>query len=92
MANLIRVNGYLRYDLFHKGIEYDVMTKFNLLDTFTNDVRERIEDNLADLGGERKNIITIYNATVEINNLLEFLDDITKDYREQSHGIGSFIS
>ncbi len=43
MANLIRVNGYLRYDLFHKGIEYDVMTKFNLLDTFTNDVRERMD-------------------------------------------------
>lgn len=42
MANLIRVNGYLRYDLFHKGIEYDVMTKFNLLDTFTNDVQERM--------------------------------------------------
>lgn len=43
MANLIRVNGYLRYDLFHKGIEYDVMTKFNLLDTFTNDVEERMD-------------------------------------------------
>ena len=73
----------------YDNIQQETLERF---DNFTNEVRDRIEDNLADLGGERNKIITIYNATVETRNLLDFLDDITKDYREQSHGIGSFIS
>ena len=73
----------------YDNIQREALERF---DNFTNDVRDRIEDNLADLGGERKNIITIYNAKVEVNNLLDFLNDITKDYLEQSHDIGSSIS
>ena len=73
----------------YDNIQREALERF---DYFTNEVRDRIEENLADLGGERKNIITIYNAKVEVNNLLDFLNDITKDYLEQSHGIGSFIS
>lgn len=61
-------------------------------DNFTNQVRERIEDNLADLGGGRKNIVTVYNAKVEVNNLLDVLDEITKEYLATSHGIGTYFS
>lgn len=42
MSDLVRVNGYLKYDLFNKGIEYDTMLNFNLLETFKADVLERI--------------------------------------------------
>ena len=73
----------------YDNIQREALERF---DNFTNEVRDRIEDNLADLGGERKNIITIYNAIVEVNNLKDFLNDLTKDYLEQSHDIGSFIS
>ncbi len=73
----------------YDNIQREALERF---DYFTNEVRDRIEDNLADLGGERKNIITIYNAKVEVNNLLDFLNDITKDYLEQSYDIGSFNS
>ena len=73
----------------YDNIQREALERF---DNFTNEVRDRIEDNLADLGGERKNIITIYNAKVEVNNLLDFMNDLTKDYLEQSHDIGSFIS
>ena len=70
----------------YDNIQRETLERF---DIFTNEVRDRIEDNLADLGRERRNTITIYNAKVEVNNLLDFLDDITKKYLTQSHGIGS---
>ena len=72
----------------YDNIQREALDRF---DIFTNEVRDRIEDNLADLGRERRNTITIYNAKVEVNNLLDFLDDITKEYLEQSHGIESYF-
>ena len=56
-------------------------------DYFTNMIRERIEENLADLSGVNKVMATYYNAKVEVNNLLDILDKITKDYIEDSHSI-----
>lgn len=43
MKNLVRVNGYLRHDLFNKGIEYSTMLNFNLYETFDQDISERME-------------------------------------------------
>ena len=56
-------------------------------DYFTNMVRERIEENLADLSGVNKVMATYYNAKVEVNNLLDILNKITKGYIEDSHSI-----
>ena len=56
-------------------------------DNFTGLVRERIEENLADLGRTNQRMVTYYNAKVEVNNLLDLLDNITSDYLKESHRI-----
>lgn len=68
---------------------YDNIKKAQLdrFDDFARRVRSRIESNLEDLGGENKSIITILNAKMEVNNLLDFLDLITNDYLQKSHDI-----
>ena len=73
----------------YENIQREALERY---DNFTNQVRERIEDNLADLGGGRKTTVTVYNAKVEVNNLLDVLDDITKEYLATSHGIGTYFS
>lgn len=49
-------------------------------DEYTNIVRERIEDNLADLNGERKVIVNIYNAKVYVNRLIDMLENIKEEH------------
>ena len=49
-------------------------------DEYTNMVRERIEDNLADLNGERKVIVNIYNAKVYVNRLIDMLENIKEEH------------
>lgn len=60
-------------------------------DVFANDVRERIEDNLAELGGGRKIIAANYNAKVEVNNLMDLLSEITEEYLLQTHNVESLF-
>lgn len=72
----------------YDNIQQEAMERF---DVFTNEVRERIEDNLADLGGGRKNRVSILNAKIEVKKLLDILKDITKEYLKQSHGIGTYF-
>ena len=73
----------------YDNIQREALERF---DIFTNEVRERIEDNLADLGGDRRVIMTNYNAKVEVNFLLDWLNDILKDYLSESHDIKSYFS
>ncbi len=73
----------------YDNIKRETLERF---DIFTNEVRDRIEDNLADLGGGNKIVVTIYNAKVVVNNLLDILDSITKEYLAKSHGAESNFS
>ena len=73
----------------YDNIQREALEQF---DDFTNKVRERIEDNLTDLSGGNKTILTIYNAKVELNNLLDLLKNITEEYLAQSHDIGTYFS
>lgn len=65
----------------YDSIQQEALERF---DIFTGMVRERIEENLADLGRTNQRMVTYYNAKVEVNNLLDILDNITRDYTEKS--------
>ena len=73
------------YDNIHR----EALERF---DIFTNMVRERIEDNLADLGGGRKIIVTNYNAKVEVNILIDLISEITEEYLLDAHNVESYFS
>lgn len=68
----------------YDNIQQEALERF---DVFTKQVRERIEDNLADLNRDGRRIITNYNAKVEVNILLDMLGDMTTDYLKCSHGV-----
>lgn len=70
---------------------YDNLQQESLdrFDFFTAEVRERIEDRLTDLDGSKKSLMYIYNAKVEVNNLIDLLDNLTGEYQRQVHVIGS---
>lgn len=73
----------------YDNIQREALERF---DNFTNMVRGRIEDNLVDLSGYRKQIVDIYNAKVNVNNLLDFLDTITNKVLKESQDVGRVIS
>lgn len=73
----------------YDNIQHEALERF---DFFTEQVRDRIEDNLADLGGGRKKILTNYNAKVEVNILLDMLSNMTQDYLLNSHNVGAYFS
>ena len=68
----------------YDNIQQKALEKF---DKFSGIVRERIEENLADLSRVNKVMVTYYNAKAEVNNLLDLLNNITKDYLEESHRV-----
>lgn len=72
----------------YDNIQREALERF---DIFSNQVRDRIEDNLADLGGGRKTIVANYNAKVEVNILMDLLSEITEEYL-QSRNVGTFFS
>lgn len=72
----------------YDNIQREALERF---DIFSNQVRDRIEDNLADLGGGRKTIVANYNAKVEVNILMDLLSEITEEYL-QSRYDGTFFS
>lgn len=61
----------------YDNIKREALERF---DEYTNIVRERIEDNLADLNGERKVIVNIYNAKVYVNRLIDMLENIKEEH------------
>lgn len=73
----------------YDNIQREALERF---DIFSNQVRDRIEDNLADLGGGRKTIVANYNAKVEVNILMDLLSEITEEYLSQSRNVGTFFS
>ena len=67
-------------------IQQETLERF---DYYMDEVRSRIEDNLIELNGNRKAIVNNYNAKVSVNNLIDFLDNLTEDYLKQSHNVES---
>ena len=61
----------------------------NHFDQYISRIRDRIEDNIADQGGEGRKVIMEYNSKVEINNNLNLLDEILKRYMEEKYGMES---
>ncbi len=55
-------------------------------------IKERIEDNLAELDGNRKKTGILYNAKVGIDKALDLLDKITNEANRNAYGIESFIA
>lgn len=55
-------------------------------------VRDIMEDNLTSLSRDGKIIKSLYNAKVEVNNLLDLLDDISGRYAGDVYGLESAFS
>lgn len=72
----------LTVNSIYDHIKDDFLCKF---DDYMNKVRELIEDNLSDLGGNSKILVNSYNAKVEVNILQDLLDDMTKKHAALSH-------
>lgn len=64
-------------NLVYDNIQREALERF---DRYTEFVRDRIEDNLADLNGERKVVGNIYNAKVYVKRLIDMLDDIKEEH------------
>lgn len=67
---------------------YDDVAK-NMLDAYDDcmqRVRDRIEDNLSELGRDGKKITDKYNAKVVVNNTLDLLDRMSVGYAEDAYG------
>lgn len=79
----LAVNGV--YD----DLKIDALKKF---DTYMERLRDRIEDNLTELGGGGKKVIVEYNAKVEINNALNLLDKISERHAGDVYGVESAFS
>lgn len=79
----LAVNGV--YD----DLKIDALKKF---DTYMERLRDRIEDNLAELSGDGKKVIVEYNAKVEINNALNLLDKISERHAGDVYGVESAFS
>ncbi len=79
----LTVNGI--YD----DLKENALKKF---DTFMEAIRDRIEDNLTELGGDGKKIIYAYNAKDEVKFTLHLLDEIIERYKDNVHGMGSIFS
>lgn len=79
----LAVNG--EYD----DLKIDALKKF---DTYMEKLRDRIEDNLAELSGDGKKVIVEYNAKVEINNALNLLDKISERHAGDVYGVESAFS
>lgn len=79
----LAVNGV--YD----DLKIDALKKF---DTYMEKLRDRIEDNLAELSGDGKKVIVEYNAKVEINNALNLLDKISERHAGDVYGVESAFS
>ncbi len=73
----------------YDNIKREALERF---DIFTEKVRDRIESNLSDLSEGRNTVVSIYNAKVEVNNLLVLLEKMTNDNRAESYDIGSYFS
>lgn len=73
----------------YDNINREALARF---DKFTEKVREQIEDNLADLGGDRRIMITNVNAKIEVNKLLDLLDKMTEQYLRETHNVGANFS
>lgn len=73
---------------------YDNIKKAQLerFDNYSEMVRERIQSNLEDLGGENKVILNVLNAKIVVNNLLDHLEIITTEYQQRSHDITTYFS
>lgn len=68
---------------------YDDIVK-NVLDDYDvcmQRIREKIEENLDDLGRDGKKIMNVYNAKVEVNNALDMLDRMYSEYLGGAYGI-----
>lgn len=83
LAARLAVNGV--YD----DLKIDALKKF---DTYMEKLRDRIEDNLAELSGDGKKVIVEYNAKVEINNALNLLDKISERHAGDVYGVESAFS
>lgn len=79
----LAVNGV--YD----DLKIDALKKF---DTYMEKLRDRIEDNLAELSGDGKKVIVEYNAKVEIYNALNLLDKISERHAGDLYGVESAFS
>lgn len=79
----LAVNGV--YD----DLKIDALKKFY---TYMEKLRDRIEDNLAELSGDGKKVIVEYNAKVEINNALNLLDKISERHAGDVYGVESAFS
>lgn len=73
----------------YDNIQQEALERF---DNFTKQVRDRIEENLEDLSGGNKIILTNYNAKVEVNILMDLISEITEEYLLDTHNVGSFFS
>lgn len=82
-------SGKMVINAIYDDIQREALDRF---DIYTGLVRERIESNLEDLQGTNKTVIAIYNAKVEVNNLLVLLEEIKESYSKQSHDVGSNFS
>lgn len=52
---------------------------------------DRIEDNLAELGGDGRKIVDEYNAKIVLNKAMDYLEEILKEYREEKYGLRSTL-
>lgn len=73
----------------YDNIRHEALDRY---DDFMNKVRDRIEENLSDLTRDTRMSIDIYNAKVNVNNLIDLLDKLTGDYRQQTYDVGTLLS
>ena len=56
-----------------------------------DNIRDRIEDNLTELGGDGRKIVDEYNAKIVLNKAVDYLEEMLKEYREEKYGLRSTL-
>lgn len=82
-------SAHLAVKTIYDDLKKEALKKF---DEYVSVIRDRIEENLTEISGDGKKVIAEYNAKVEVNNLLNILDEISKRHVGELNGLESFFS
>ena len=70
----------------YDDLKVDALSKY---DFYMERIRDRIEDNLLELGRDGYTVMIEHNAKVEVNNALNLLEKISNRHIEDLYGVES---
>lgn len=73
----------------YDNMKCDTLEKY---DSYMEKIRDRLEDNITELGVGGKKITVEHNAKIAVNNALDILDEISNRFAGDAYGLGTFNS